>query len=216
MAFATDPATHAYYERRAREYDDWWSGAGRFARRVRPGWEAETRAVTALLGRLSPGRTLDVACGTGFLTRHLEGLVVGLDRSAAMVAIAQARLPGGVALVGDALALPFADGAFDRVLTGHFYGHLAPGERARFLAEARRVAGELVVVDSALRPGVAAEAWQVRTLDDGSRHRVFKRFLTAAGLAEEIGGVPLLDGTWFVAARAVQPGGRPAASPSSA
>jgi demethylmenaquinone methyltransferase/2-methoxy-6-polyprenyl-1,4-benzoquinol methylase len=216
VAFATDPATWAYYERRAPEYDDWWTGTGLFASRERPGWERERAAVVALVGGLGAGRTLDVACGTGFLTRHLAGLAVGLDQSPAMVAIAQSRLPGGLAIVGDALALPFADGAFDRVLAGHFYGHLPPGERARFLAEVRRVAPELVVIDSALRPGVEPEGRQERVLGDGSRHRVFKRHLTSEGLAAEIGGEPLLAGTWFVAARAGQPGRRAPASPSSA
>jgi SAM-dependent methyltransferase len=202
MAFATDDATHAYYERRAREYDDWWEGSGLFARRDRPGWERETEAIVALIAGLPRARTLDVACGTAFLTRHLDGFVVGLDESPSMVAIAQARLLRGLAMVGDALALPFADGAFDRVLTGHFYGHLPPAERAAFLGEARRVAGELVVVDSALRPGVEPEGWAERVLEDGSRHRVFKRYLTGAGLAGEIGGEALFDGQWFVAARA--------------
>ena len=48
---------------------------------------------------------------------------------------------------GDAVPLPFGDGEFERVFTSHFYGHLLPGERERFLEEARRVGGELVVVD---------------------------------------------------------------------
>jgi demethylmenaquinone methyltransferase/2-methoxy-6-polyprenyl-1,4-benzoquinol methylase len=201
-AFATDSATAAYYDMRAAEYDDWYTGAGLFAGRNRPGWDTEVRRLTDLIGRLPPVRTLDVACGTGFLTRHLNGFVVGVDQSPAMVAVAQSRLPGGVAVVGDALHLPFADGAFDRVVTGHFYGHLPPGEREAFCAEARRAAGELVVVDSALRPGVQTGQWQERVLRDGSRHRVFKRYLTADRLAGEIGGEALLDGDWFVAARA--------------
>jgi SAM-dependent methyltransferase len=202
MAFARHDPTHAYYDRRAPEYDDWWQGTGRFEERDRPGWEAETADVVALVADLAPARTLDIACGTGFLTRHLSGLAVGLDQSAAMVAIAQSRLPDGLALVGDALDLPFADGAFDRVLTSHFYGHLNPAERAAFLAEVRRVARELVVVDSAARDGVAPEQWQERVLSDGSRHRVFKRYLAPAGLAGEIGGEPCYAGRWFVAARA--------------
>jgi len=139
MAFATDAATHVYYERRAAEYDDWWNATGLFASRERPGWSGEVGAVVHLVRDLSPARTLDVACGTGFLTRHLPGPLV---------------------------------------------------------------VGELVVVDSALRDGIEPEQWQERTLNDGSRHRVFKRFLTADGLAAEIGGEPLLSGTWFVAARA--------------
>ena len=152
------------------------------------------------MAELPARRTLDVACGTGFLTRHLAGYVVGIDQSPAMVTIAQSRLPHGLALSADALELPFADGAFERVFTGHFYGHLPPGEQAAFLTEARRVADELVVVDTARRPDVPAERWDERVLNDGSTHRVFKRFLNGSELAEEIGGTVLLDGRWFVAA----------------
>jgi ubiquinone/menaquinone biosynthesis C-methylase UbiE len=204
--FATDPETGAYYERRAREYDEWYRGEGVFARRERPGWHQEVQRLEAFVAALAPARTLDVACGTGFLTRHLRGYVVGLDQSPAMVALTQSRLPGGLAIVGDALALPFADEAFERVFTGHFYGHLPPAERSRFLSEARRVAPELIVVDSSLQPGLEPEQDQERVLNDGSRHRVFKRYLSSGQLAEEIGGRPLLEGRWFVAAGADRPG----------
>jgi len=200
-AFATDPATAAYYEQRAGEYDEWYTGLGRFAERDRPGWEAGVEQVIDLIRRLPPARTLDVACGTGFLTRHLRGSVVGIDQSASMAAIARSRLSDGTALVGDGLRLAVADRAFDRVFTGHFYGHLAPAERTAFLVEVRRVAGELVVVDSALRPGVEAEQWQQRVLNDDSRHWVYKRYLSGDQLSEEIGGQTLLDGQWFVVAR---------------
>jgi len=200
-AFARDPATASYYEQRAAEYDEWYEGVGLFSQRDRPGWAAEVGRLVEVVGGLPAARTLDVACGTGLLTQHLKGFVAALDRSSAMVAIAQQRLPARAIVVGDALALPFTDGAFDRVLTGHFYGHLPVEERALFLAEANRVAGELVVIDSASRPGVAAEQWQPRQLNDGSRHRVYKRYLSASRLAEEISGEVLLDGMWFVAAR---------------
>jgi SAM-dependent methyltransferase len=202
VAFARDGATAAYYERRAAEYDDWYTGTGLFASRSRPGWADEVAAVVDLVRGLEPARTLDVACGTGFLTRELRGLTVGLDQSPAMVAIAQRRLPDGLAVIGDSLALPFADGAFDRVFTGHFYGHLPADERAVFLREAGRVARELVVVDTARREGVDPEGFQERVLADGSRHRVFKRYLSADDLAAEIGGEVLYAGRWFVAARA--------------
>src|SRR3954470_22522786 len=160
-----DTAHRAYYEARAREYDDWWLGRGLFAARDRPGWPEEVRSLERLLASLEPARTLDVACGTGFLTRHLRGLVVGLDQSPTMCALAQRRLPDGVAVVGDALALPFADRAFERVLAGHFYGHLVTDQREQFLSEARRVGHELVVVDSAGEP---REEWQERRPNDVS------------------------------------------------
>ena len=143
----------AYYDRRAPEYDDWWLGTGLFAARERPGWAAEVARLEAVLAGLPPADTLDVACGTGFLTRHLRGTVTAVDQSPEMVAIAARRVPRARVVRADAAALPFAAGAFDRVLTSHFYGHLLAPERAPFLAEARRVGRELIVVDSALGPG---------------------------------------------------------------
>jgi len=190
----------AYYDARAGEYDDWWLGRGLYAERDRPGWHEEVERLCEVVAGLEPCRVLDVACGTGFLTRHLQGDVVGVDQSPAMVEVASARLPDARVVQGDAVPLPFADGAFDRVFTGHFYGHLLPDERERFVAEARRVARELVVVDSALHDGVDPEEWQERVLNDGTCHTVYKRYFRGAELTDELGGGAVLhDGRWFVA-----------------
>jgi ubiquinone/menaquinone biosynthesis C-methylase UbiE len=192
----------AYYEARAPEYDDWWLGTGLFADRDRPGWDDERRALIAAVASLPPARTLDVACGTGFLTQHLPGAATGLDQSASMLELAAARVPDAGFVQSDALRLPFADGAFERVFTSHFYGHLEDPERERFLAEARRVGAELVVVDSALRDDVDPAEWQERELEDGSRWDVYKRYFRPQGLAAELGGgEALFDGRWFVAVR---------------
>jgi ubiquinone/menaquinone biosynthesis C-methylase UbiE len=191
-----------YYDRRASEYDDWFLGTGRFAERDRPGWEQELDGLRAALEQLPPARTLDVACGTGFLTRHLPGEVVGLDQSDSMLEEAGRQAPNAEFVQGDALDLPFADGAFDRVFTSHFYGHLEDDDRETFLREARGVARELVVADSALRDDVQAEERQERILNDGSRWEVYKRYFTADGLAEELGhGETLFAGRWFVVVR---------------
>lgn len=204
-AFATDPATAAYYDQRAAEYDEWYRDEGLFATRNRSGWMEAVAGLVEVVASLPPRRTLDVACGTGFLTRHLRGAVVAVDRSPAMAALAkrQSGASGRGVAVADALALPVASRSVERVFTGHFYGHLPPSERRPFLEEVRRVGAELVVADSARRPGVAAEGWEARVLNDGSSHQVYKRYLTADQLAGEIGGEVLLDGEWFVAARAV-------------
>ena len=122
-----------------------------------------------------------------------------------MARLARSRIPGSMVVLGDALRMPFADRSFERVLTGHFYGHLGRAEREAFLLEASRVAGELVVVDAALRPELVPELWEERLLDDGSRHRVYKRYFTAEQLADEIGGETLMAGERFVAARASLP-----------
>ena len=58
---------------------------------------------------LAPARTLDVACGTGFLTRNLRGQVTGLDQSDQMIEIARERMPAAEFVQADAIPLPFAD-----------------------------------------------------------------------------------------------------------
>ena len=192
----------AYYDARAPEYDDWYLGRGLYADRDRPGWEDELQGLVGAIDSLPPARTLDVACGTGFLTRHLKGDIVGIDASERMLAIAQERVPAGEFLVADALDLPFDDGSFDRLFTGHFYGQLEEADRRRFLQEARRVARELVVVDSSVQHSPVDEEYQPRVLQDGSRWEVYKRYFTGASLAAELGGGDaVFEGHWFVVVR---------------
>jgi demethylmenaquinone methyltransferase/2-methoxy-6-polyprenyl-1,4-benzoquinol methylase len=188
-----------YYDHRAPEYDDWYQGIGRFAQRDRPGWEEDLKELEDDVAALAPARTLDVACGTGFLTRRLRGEITALDQSERMLDVAAQHVPDAVLVSGDALALPFADNSFDRLFTGHFYGHLEDPDRAAFLAEAHRVASELVIVDSARRPDHEPEEWQERILNDGSRYEVYKRFFEPDGLARELGGGTVLHASrWFV------------------
>jgi demethylmenaquinone methyltransferase/2-methoxy-6-polyprenyl-1,4-benzoquinol methylase len=192
-----------YYDRRAREYDDWWLGQGLYADRSRPGWEEELDTLAGVIAALPPVRTLDVACGTGFLTRHLRGDVVGLDQSARMLAVARAQAPAATFVQGDALELPFADAEFGRVFTSYFYCHLEDDDRVRFLTEARRVAPELVIVGSRHQQGTEPTRWEERILKDGSRWTVFKRVFTGDQLAAELGnGEVLHEGRWFVVVRA--------------
>jgi ubiquinone/menaquinone biosynthesis C-methylase UbiE len=95
-------------------------------------------------------RLLDVGTGTGGLLRELSrrrgrpAEVVGIDRSASMLAIAAAHeLPAGWRLLsGDARRLPFPDRRFD-VVTACYLLHLQDQEcRARTIAEIARVLRE--------------------------------------------------------------------------
>ena len=192
-----------YYDTRAPEYDDWYLGHGLFEERDRPGWESELEELFEMIRALPPGRTLDVACGTGFLTKHLRGNVVGLDQSARMLAEAHRRAPSVTYVQGDGLELPFVDASFDRVFAGHFYGHLEPPQRKRFLAEGRRVATELVIVDASRQHSGIDGHMSPRVLNDGSKWEVFKRYFTGESLADELGGGAVLhEGNWFVVVRA--------------
>jgi ubiquinone/menaquinone biosynthesis C-methylase UbiE len=100
--------------------DAWNAQAAEWARFVRTpdhDYVNERFNVPRLLELLpTPGRrTLDLGCGEGRLGRQLLRLghrVVGVDSSPGMVALASESQD---AVVADAAALPFEDGAFDLV-----------------------------------------------------------------------------------------------------
>jgi ubiquinone/menaquinone biosynthesis C-methylase UbiE len=188
----------AYYQARAREYDDWWLGKGLYAANRPADWHTEREGLEQWIADLPPAKTLVVACGTGFMTRHLRGEVTGLDQSESMLAIARRHVPGAKFVRGDALALPFPDGSFDRIFASYFYCHLEDEQRLHFLGEARRVARELIVVGTVLREGEEPARWDDRVLSDGSRWKVFKRVFVPEDLAEELGGRVLHVSRLFV------------------
>ena len=133
------------------------------------GADARWRRRAAQAAAVPPlGRSLDVAGGSGKLTRELlrltpRGLVVGLDFSERMLQIAAAA-PGPRYVRGDALRLPFADGSFDAVTVAFGLRNFADPERG--LREMRRL----------LRPGgraVVLEFVQPRKGPIGMAYRVY-------------------------------------------
>ncbi len=70
----------------------------------------------------SGNNVLDVACGTGVVTRAaqmevgMRGKVTGLDTNEKMLAIARKKSSGIELQLGDACSLPYEDNSFDRVL----------------------------------------------------------------------------------------------------
>jgi ubiquinone/menaquinone biosynthesis C-methylase UbiE len=190
-----------YYDRRAPEYD----ATSHELARSDPATAADAIKLEATIASLPSGRILDVACGTGWLTRLLRGRVVGLDQSEAMLRAARRRLPGTVFVRAEVPPLPFPSDSFDLVFSSHFYGHLDREAGGEFIAEAKRVAAAVVVVEQAWRAGLSDQPTiERRTLGNGSTHDVYKRYFTASGLAAELEGAVLLDTPSFVAAKTVR------------
>ncbi|HTX80946.1 MAG TPA: class I SAM-dependent methyltransferase [Streptosporangiaceae bacterium] len=105
------------------------------------------------LARLAGTETVaDIGCGNGVylagLTRRGHaGRVLGIDLSPGMLAATRAAVPGASLAIGDAAALPLADGTADVTLAPHMLYHV-PDPRAA-VAELRRVTrpgGQLLVV----------------------------------------------------------------------
>ena len=167
---------------------------------------ASRSARAASLARLPANarlRVLVAGVGTGLDVPHLPpgNAYVGIDLTAAMLA----RVPRreDLALVrGDAMRLPFADGAFDFVVL-HLIVAVVP-EPGRCLAEAARVlrpGGRALVLDKFLRPGKRAPVR--RALNTISRRVatrldvVFEEALAAAPHLAVESDVPALAGGWF-------------------
>ncbi|HSJ95872.1 MAG TPA: methyltransferase domain-containing protein, partial [Myxococcota bacterium] len=139
-----------------------------------------------------------------------EGLVIGLDISAAMLARAAARVRraglDNVLLVrGDALALPFADGAFAKVnCSGGL--HQMP-DLARALAEMERVIapGGRLAASTFAQAGAQPRGWRALAARRLALHFVPERRL--AGAIAEVGfsGVETeMAGPWFAYVAAVR------------
>jgi ubiquinone/menaquinone biosynthesis C-methylase UbiE len=101
-----------------------------------------------LAGRLPDGdglRVLELACGTGILTRRLReslppsAALVATDLNSAMITYARTAVnsPGIDWRQADAGALEFGDGAFDVVACQ--FGFMFPPDKPRAFSEARRV-----------------------------------------------------------------------------
>jgi demethylmenaquinone methyltransferase/2-methoxy-6-polyprenyl-1,4-benzoquinol methylase len=120
-------------------------------------WKKDTVRL-ALAGRTGPVRILDLCCGTGDLSFLAEAnarpgsRITGLDFTLPMLGVAARRRAVAQSrsafAQGDALRLPFPDGAFDVVTVGYGLRNIADPLAA--LREMRRVLapeGRVVVLD---------------------------------------------------------------------
>lgn len=153
-----------------------------------------------------PGRVLLSGVGTGLDLPMLPVLhrYVALDFSAAMLSRAK---PRGVNLqidwvLGDSMALPFADVQFDHVVL-HLILAVVPRPE-KCLGEAARVlkpGGTILVFDKFLRP--RQHAWLRRALNPLTRRLatrmdvVFGEVLHEVPQLQVVSDVPLLAGGWF-------------------
>jgi ubiquinone/menaquinone biosynthesis C-methylase UbiE len=188
-----------YYERRAAEYDQTsWTHPG--------GDPRLGEHVQATLALLQPATTLDIGCGTGYVSRWLPGEVTLLDGSTAMLAIAAGRLPGARLVNAQVPPLPFASRSFERAFAANLYGHLAAPQRAELISEMRRVANEIVILDQLADDGRFRDGPEERVLLDGTRMTIHKCYFTVDRLLSEIGGGEvLMDGPVLAIVRSRQP-----------
>jgi ubiquinone/menaquinone biosynthesis C-methylase UbiE len=107
---------------------------------------------------------LEVAAGSGELPRIIRQKLArrGISLDVTLLDIAHCHLPGSeyavgnnanhnLRTVGDALRLPFKDGAFDVVSCSLFVHHLQPQQVQQFVREALRVCRRAVLMNDLVR-----------------------------------------------------------------
>jgi len=139
----------AAFNDRAPEYDRGWRG--RLHHEI-----ADRTATLAAMTVSSPGRVLDVGCGTGYLLRNLAGRypeaqqLCGVDAAPQMITTASAFARDNRLnfTVGVAEELDYLDGTFDLIVSTTSFDHWADQQAG--LAECARVlrpGGHVVLVD---------------------------------------------------------------------
>jgi len=127
--------------------------------RARPTYPAEVLAVLADRAGVGPGaRVLDLAAGTGKLTRQLVALgadVVAVEPSAGMREACAAAVPGVPVLDGTAEAIPAGDGTLDVVTVAQAFHWFRTGPALDEISRVLRPGGWL----AAVRHGPPTTAW---------------------------------------------------------
>ncbi|MFM7847666.1 MAG: class I SAM-dependent methyltransferase [Rubrivivax sp.] len=189
----------AYYAARATEYE---------AVYAKPERQADLRLLEAWLPGVFAGRrVLEVAAGTGWWTLHgardaAFWLATDLNPETLAVARAKAAMPRCVRFAtADAYTLDgLGPQRFDAAFVGFWWSHVPRARLAGWLDAlfARLAPGAPVVfidnrfVEGSSTPIAEVDAqgdcWQLRRLDDGSRHRVLKNHPTRAEVESVLGG----------------------------
>lgn len=120
--------------------------------------------MVANLGLQPQATVLDVAAGTGAITRLLEARgarVVAFDQSIEMLRVAQQR--GATVVRGTAEHLPFRNTSFEAVTFGYLLRYVAPDVAMGELARVLKPGGEIGMVEFGRPRGFWGPWWSLYT-----------------------------------------------------
>lgn len=174
-----------YYAARAPEYDEVY---------LKPERQRDLREIEEWLPAIFAGSTvLEVACGTGYWTQFIAPVashVLAVDSAPDTLRIAEARVPPGKVefAVGDAYALAQVGRKQARGFAGFWFSHVPKARVREFLLglhAALEPGATVVLLDNRFVEGSSSpiserdaqgNTYQVRSLRDGTTHRVLKNF----------------------------------------
>jgi ubiquinone/menaquinone biosynthesis C-methylase UbiE len=182
-----------YYDERAAEYDDVYTGKGPAIRRYADRYRQNTAQVCEIVTGFGHGHLIDIACGTGFwaphYARNCERLTF-VDQSAGMLAECKKRVEslglGSVSrfVQGNVFDVALAPAIYDCALVGFLLSHLTAEQEDAFFQKLKAIlkpTAQVMVIDSywseRRRTGGKKRAGeQKRTLNDGRAFKVYKKY----------------------------------------
>lgn len=182
---AADNEMRDYYASRAPVYDRVYA---------KPERQADLRYLEGFVADYFAGtRVLEIACGTGYWTQFIAPVtsaMLATDGTPEPLDLARQRPDVGnvVFRVEDAYQLSAGLGSFNGAFAGlwlshipkadvpafiaSLHGYLEVGAKVLFIDNSRVQCEELPICDT----DIDGNTYQLRTLDDGSQHRVLKNF----------------------------------------
>jgi 2-polyprenyl-3-methyl-5-hydroxy-6-metoxy-1,4-benzoquinol methylase len=184
-----------YYGKRAKEYEDIYH-------RNDPVRQSEQIQIADLMTGLFSGKNvLEIACGTGYWTEKFASVaksITGVDFAMETLEIAKLKkLPVTVKFIqDDAYALKKIKGSYDAGLANFWFSHVPKSRVKEFLNtfHSKLENGAIVfMADNVYIKGVGGEllatateeeenTYKIRTLKDGSKHKVLKNYYNMEGL----------------------------------
>jgi ubiquinone/menaquinone biosynthesis C-methylase UbiE len=190
-----------YYDERATEYDDVYSGKGPAIRRYADRYQQNTVKVREFVAGFGHGHLIDIACGTGFWVPHYAPNCTRftfVDQSESMLAECKKRIEElGLAdasrfVQGNIFDVTLAPGTYDCAMVGFLLSHLTPEQEDIFFTKLKRIlkpVAQLMIIDSywsELRKagGKKREGEQKRTLNDGRGFKIYKKYFDESDIVE--------------------------------
>ncbi|MGA8259736.1 MAG: class I SAM-dependent methyltransferase [Arenicellales bacterium] len=209
-----DAQLSEYYAARAPEYESIYA---------KPERQRDLAELVRCIGDLLSGRrVLEIACGTGYWTRHLATRarhVVATDLNPETLTVARTKELGPAPVdfrIEDAYRLGDGLGTFDGAFVGFWWSHVPRERVSSFLASLHgrlEQGAVVVVVDNRYVEGSSTpisrwdgrgNSYQIRTLRSGRKYEVLKNFPGDQELRSSLSGMVgtftcrMLDYYWLV------------------
>jgi len=191
---------YQYYEERAPEYDEIYSGCGP-ASMSEPGlYVRETKIVSELIPKYVGNNHVDLACGTGYWLPHYHhkcSHITLVDQSAAVLAECSKKIDihsvsSEINIIqSDLFNSQLPKNSYDSAMVGFIISHFDEGEEQKFFYMLRNIlkpGGYFIILDSSWT-AERAEArnkngLQTRTLNDGKEFTIIKHYFDSSDFAD--------------------------------